>query len=96
MVLSELGFSQNEPTPLRIDNQSAIALARNSDTQGHAKHINMQYHFLQDRIASKEIKVSHCLSDKNPADIFTKPLARPKFEYFREKLGMLALRGSVN
>jgi hypothetical protein len=79
-----------------MDNQSAIALVCNSGIQEHTKHINIQYHFLQDRIASKEIEVLHCPSDKNPANIFTKPLARPKFEYFRKKLGMLALRGSVN
>jgi hypothetical protein len=96
MVLSELGFFQNKPTPLRMDNQSAIALARNSGIQGHAKHINIQYHFLQDCIASKKIEVLHCPGNDNPADIFTKPLACPKFEYFCEKLGMLALKGSVN
>ena len=38
--------------------------------------------------------------DENIADVLTKPLARVKFEYFKEKLGALQIkvppRGSVD
>nr|AAZ28935.1 polyprotein [Phanerochaete chrysosporium RP-78] len=95
MLLEELGFAQPNPTLLYMDNQSALALARNTGTQGRAKHIDIRYHFLRDKISSKEISVAHCPGEDNPADIFTKPLARQKFEHFRAMLGMSASRGSV-
>lgn len=95
MLLEELGFPQRAPTLLQMDNQSALALTRNTGTQGRAKHIAIRYHFIRDHIQTEEITVSHCAGEDNPADIFTKPLARPKFERFREMLGMSALRGSV-
>ena len=95
MLLTELGFPQRDASILNMDNQSAIALAHNTGSQGRAKHIDIQYHFIRDRIASNEIAVRHCPGEDNPADTFTKPLARDKFEKFRDMLGVSASRGSV-
>lgn len=95
MLLGELGYPQREPSLLNMDNQAAISLAHNTGSQGRAKHIDIQYHFIRDRIASGEIEVRHCPGEDNPADIFTKPLASDKFEKFRDMLGVSASRGSV-
>ena len=95
MLLNDLGFLQERPTDLQMDNQSALALARNNGTQSRAKHIDIRYHFLCEKIESGEIAVSHCPGDVNPADIFTKALPRPRFELLRSLLGMSPSRGSV-
>jgi hypothetical protein len=96
MLLKELGFEQSGPTHLKMDNQSVLALTRNTGEQGRTKHIDICYHFLRDKIELQEIAVSHCPGEDNLADIFTKALAQFKFNKFRKMLGMLVLRGSVD
>ena len=59
------------------DNQGAIALSK--DNKFHSRHINLHYHFIREAVNED--------TAKNVADIFTKALVRPKFEYFMEKLG---------
>ena len=37
------------------------------------------------------VKLKYVATDEHIADVLTKPLARVKFEYFREKLGVLQI-----
>ena len=37
------------------------------------------------------MKIQYVVTEKQIADVLTKPLARVKFEYFREKLGVLRI-----
>ena len=37
------------------------------------------------------MKLQYVVMDEQIADVFTKPLDRVKFEYFREKLGVLQI-----
>ena len=37
------------------------------------------------------VKLQYVATEKQIADVFKKPLARVKFEYFREKLGVLEI-----
>ena len=37
------------------------------------------------------MKLQYVTIDKHIADVLTKPLSRVKFEYFREKLGVLQI-----
>ena len=72
---SFLGFPQNGPAYLYLDNKSAIDLAENS-SQFHpwSKHIDIQYHFIAEKVKSGAIKVMWCPTDSMTADILTKPL----------------------
>ena len=38
------------------------------------------------------MKLQYVATDEHIADVLTKPLARVKFEYFREKLGVLQIK----
>ena len=96
MLLNELGFTQRAPTILHMDNQSAIALAKNTGSQGRAKHIDIRYHFLRNKIEEGVIPIVHFPGDVNPADIFTKALPRFRFELLRNLLRMSSSRGSVS
>jgi hypothetical protein len=51
-----------------------------------AKHINVRYFFVKDRIDKGEIKIEHCPTDDMIADFFTKPLQGQKFIKFRNKI----------
>ncbi|BBN70008.1 transposable element gene, partial [Prunus dulcis] len=87
-VLSDFGEEQVEPTQLLCDNTSAIAISKNPVHHHKTRHINRRFHFIRDALQN-EVQL---------ADIFTKPLARDRFEYLRKALGVISaqhLEGSV-
>ena len=76
-----------------IDNQGAIALARNPEFHARTKHIDIQYHFVREHIESKRITLTHCPTSEMTADIFTKPLPQPAFT--KDNLGLGLIHPSV-
>ncbi|KAJ7533740.1 hypothetical protein O6H91_13G062100 [Diphasiastrum complanatum] len=87
-ILEEIGMRQKNPTTLHSDNQSEIQLAKNLVFHARTKHIEIQYHFIRERLLSREIRVVHCSTEEQLADIFTKPLTGEKFDKFRSKLSV--------
>ncbi|KAG5873098.1 hypothetical protein JTB14_035250 [Gonioctena quinquepunctata] len=78
-------FAQNSeyiPT-LRVDNSSAIKLAKNPEFHKRSKHIEMRYHFVREKYQEGVIKIEHIDGQKQIADIMTKPLPRIRFEILR-------------
>src|SRR5271170_6150601 len=82
-LLSELSFMQRSATIIHEDNQSSIALARNPVHHTCTKHIDIQYHFIREKVDSKEIELIYLPIDDMHADTLTKPLPFPKFAKFR-------------
>jgi hypothetical protein len=74
--------------PLLCDNQSAIALAKDNKYHQRTKHIALCYLFIRGSINDNEISLSYIPSTDNIADIMTKALLRPQFEYLRNRLGL--------
>jgi len=87
-LLSDAGEGQKEATNIKTNNQSTIKLTYNPVFHKNTKHIDTQFHFVREKIQSKEICVDYCNTCHNLADIFTKPLGRVKFELFRGMLGV--------
>lgn len=71
------------------DNQSAIALVGSGQTSWKNKHIEVQFHYTQDKIADKTIQVEYYSTDKIIADGLTKILAPEQFTELRDKIMML-------
>ncbi|KAL0444457.1 UNVERIFIED_CONTAM: hypothetical protein Slati_2168400 [Sesamum latifolium] len=88
----------NHPIQIFCDNESAIKLAENPVFHARSKHIETNYHLFE-RVLSQDIELQKIRTEKQVADIFTKALARAKFEEFRKALGVinnkLALREAV-
>jgi hypothetical protein len=53
------------------------------------KHIEIQYHYICDMVQKEAVKLQYVGTDEQVADVLTKPLSRVKFEYFRDKLGVV-------
>jgi hypothetical protein len=49
-----------------------------------SKHIEIKYHYIRDMVQRKAVHVQYLPTHEQIADIFTKPFAKMKFEYFRE------------
>jgi len=56
------------------DNQSTICLAKNQQTHGRTKHIDIKYHFIRDMIETGRINLVYCASEDMVADMLTKEL----------------------
>ena len=54
-----------------------------------SKHIEIKYHYIRDMVQRGAVKLQYVETKKQIADVLMKPLARVKFEHFREKLGVL-------
>jgi hypothetical protein len=70
-----------------VDNQAAISMTKDLANYNRTKHIAIRYHSTKGFIDDGYFKFEYIKTDDNVADIFTKLLARPKFEKFRSMLG---------
>lgn len=71
---------------LYIDNQSAIQLIKKPVFHRKTKHIEVRFHYIRDMYLKKKFTVEYINTDEQAADIFTKPLARDRYEYLRDKI----------
>ena len=72
-----------------VDNQSAMALAKNSTFHDRTKHIAVRHHFIRDEIEERRIRVEYVPTGDQVADVLTKALAREKHSRFSEDMGVL-------
>eukprot|EP00253_Pinus_taeda_P014211 PITA_14211 len=83
-------FRRNmEATKIMCDNQSCIKLSENPVFRDRSKHIDIRCHFFRDCVQLGVVQLSYTPTGEQVVDILTKALGRTKFEYFREKLGMV-------
>ena len=86
--IDEIWGQQNKPVELHCDNQGAIALVKDNKFHSCMKHIDLRFHFVREAVEDNKITITYIPTEENVADIFTKALARPKFEVFIERLGL--------
>ncbi|KAJ2934251.1 hypothetical protein H1R20_g2855, partial [Candolleomyces eurysporus] len=89
ILLKELGIPMQVPVPIYVDNQGAIFNASNPVQEHRTKHIDVRYHLIRQYVENEDVSLFYIPTDDNPADIFTKPLGRVKFELFRKSLGLV-------
>jgi hypothetical protein len=77
-MLSDLGDKCTH-VPLTCDSRSAISVAKNPVLHSRTKHIDVRYHFLRDNVEKGIIDLTHVPSQKQLADILTKPLDQATF-----------------
>ena len=88
-LLSNLFDLQLDATCTYCDNKSCMKLFENLVFYDKSKHIEIKYHYIGDMVQRGAVKLQYVATDEQIADVLTKPLARVKFEYVREKLGVL-------
>jgi hypothetical protein len=93
-TLSDFGCKFSK-IPLLCDNERAIKLANNPVNHSRTKHIDIRHHFLRDHEAKGDIVLSHVSTDKQLADILTKPLDEQRFCTLRSELNILDSRNLV-
>lgn len=77
---------------LHCDNQGAINLAKNPIFHARTKHIELQHHYIRERVLEGEVTLNYIPTAEQPADILTKALPRWKFEKHRDFIGLKSLQ----
>jgi hypothetical protein len=88
-LLAGLFDLELEPTLIHCDNQSCVKLSENPILHDNSKHTEIKYHYIRDMVQRGVVEFHYISIDKQIAGILTKPLSRVKYEYFRDKLGIM-------
>ena len=78
-LLIELRIETEGLIEVLYDNQSTIAIAKNLMHHNRTKHVEIDRHFISEKIETKVINLRHVPSQQQATNILTKVLHRPNF-----------------
>ena len=93
-VLTDYGISQDTMV-VYYDNSSAIDISKNPVQHSKTKHIEIRYHYIRDIVGRKIVCLEYIPTERQNADIFTKPFDRSKFKTLRQIISMILCPWSV-
>ena len=87
-LLAKLHSPLSRSTLVYCDNVSAVYLSTNLVQHQRTKHVEIDLHFVRDRIVIGDVRVLHVPTTSQFADIFTKGLPSSTFAEFRSSLNI--------
>jgi hypothetical protein len=89
-LMKELGYMKEKAMMIQCDNQGAISLTKNPTQHARTKHIDVQHHFVRERVENGEVTFEYCSTEYMVADVLTKTLPKER----HNKLSMFGLETS--
>ena len=87
-LLQDFGLTPDPPILLFCDNQAALHIASNPTFHERTKHIDIDCHFVREKVSDGFMKVMPIHSQHQLADLFTKPLPSPLLHSLLSKMAM--------
>jgi len=91
-LYKNVGIPISLPIFLLVDNQSTIVLMENPIFHACSKHIEVQHHWVHEKIEGGSIELEYIPMADQVADIFMKPLMVEKFQRFCGALGLVPVK----
>ncbi|CAN0870173.1 Retrovirus-related Pol polyprotein from transposon TNT 1-94 [Linum grandiflorum] len=88
-VLKELNHHGQDAIHMFCDSQAALSIVKNPVHHDRTKHVEIDRHFITEKVEQGIVDVSYVPSRQQTADILTKALSRELLEHFKSKLGLL-------
>ena len=85
-LLRELQVPLKAVPTLWCDNLGATYLSANPVFHARTKHVEVDFHFVREKVAQGQLSVQFISTNDQIADIFTKPLSSQRFLFLRSKL----------
>ncbi|GMI85767.1 hypothetical protein HRI_002246000 [Hibiscus trionum] len=89
-VLHDMFITLSDLPKIWCDNTSTIAMAANPVMHAKTKHVDLDIHFVREKVLGHALQVAYVPSNCQVADLFTKPLTAPVFYKFRQQLNVVS------
>ncbi|RDX78018.1 putative mitochondrial protein, partial [Mucuna pruriens] len=89
IILDDLKVKYEGLIKLFRDNNSTISIVHNPVQHNRIKHIEIDKHFIKEKLNSGLVVVAHALIGLQVVDVFTKGFATARFQELNGKLGMI-------
>ena len=96
IILDDLKIKYEAPMGLVCDNKSAISIAHNPVQHDRTKHIEIDRHFIKEKLDSGLIATEYIPSKLQLADMFTKGLPTEQLQDLTCKLEMIDIHSPVH
>lgn len=85
-LLRELHVPLKSVPTLWCDNLGATYLSVNPVFHARTKHVEVDFHFVREKVAQGRLSVQFISTHDQIADVFTKPLSSERFLFLKSKL----------
>ncbi|GAU30980.1 hypothetical protein TSUD_104940 [Trifolium subterraneum] len=90
-LIDEISNVKCDSVILKVNNMSAINLAKNPIAHGRSKHIELRFHYLREQVGNGKLKLEHCRTDLQVADVLTKAVTVETFVRLRNLMCVKSL-----
>jgi len=87
-LITEIGFPPQLPSQLKCDNKAAISISENFVQHDITKHVEVDKHFIKEKIEDNSIELPFVRSEDQLADILTKVVTDRAFTHVLNKLSI--------
>ncbi|KAH9680958.1 retrovirus-related pol polyprotein from transposon RE1 [Citrus sinensis] len=87
-LMQDLYIQQVSPIKLYCDNKAVCDIAHNPVQHDRTKHVEVDRHFIKEKLEAKIIEIPHVRSEDQLADVLTKAVSIQAFNKCLNKLGM--------
>ncbi|KAM0055871.1 putative RNA-directed DNA polymerase [Helianthus debilis subsp. tardiflorus] len=87
-LLTEIGFPQTKTSMIMCDNEAAIQISENPVQHDRTKHVEVDMHFIKEKLEAGIIKLPFVRSEDQLADILTKAVNGRIFNHCLVKLSI--------
>ncbi|KAH1122317.1 hypothetical protein J1N35_005477 [Gossypium stocksii] len=88
-LIAEIGLSACSTPVIWCDNTSAVSIAENPTHHARIKHVEIDHHFVREKVLDGTLQVNYVPSSKQIADVLTKPITPIYFDSFRQALRVI-------